>query len=308
MAASSDDFESSAEKVSSGALGNISPSDQLILYAYYCVATKGPAPSINPSSSFLSPRASAKWRAWTDASSLSPEEAKALYVAHVAELPSGDGVAVQGFAPEAALKGFSVPAEVSGASDKPDIGHWAALNDAKSVHFCLRQGAEPDKRDADGLTPLMRAADRGAVDAVRVLLEGGAGTEVADGDGMTALHYAVLCEHADVAGMLVVAGADLEAVDGEGVSCIDGAVGETKRVIEEAARGDWTDSGREEALFAPFSKWVIFAAGLAVIVAIAGMSALRSGYVVGEGGGGGWRRPDLKTASRSEGEMCAKEA
>jgi acyl-CoA-binding protein len=58
-----DDFEACSSRVSSGAIGGISRENQLKLYAYYSVATKGEPPARSPIP-LLDPRGSAKWSAW----------------------------------------------------------------------------------------------------------------------------------------------------------------------------------------------------------------------------------------------------
>jgi acyl-CoA-binding protein len=64
------DFEESARRVSGGEVGSVSRENQLQLYAYYSVATKGGAPARGPSP-YLDPRGGAKWQAWDAASHLS---------------------------------------------------------------------------------------------------------------------------------------------------------------------------------------------------------------------------------------------
>ena len=59
--------------------------------------------------------------------------------------------------------------------------------------------------------PLLDAAARGDVQAVRTLLGGGADPDVALGDGLTALHIAAEAGNAEMAKLLLGAGADFEA-------------------------------------------------------------------------------------------------
>ena len=61
-------------------------------------------------------------------------------------------------------------------------------------------------------TPVADAAMRGEVEAVRALLKQGADVNAAQGDGMTALHWAAENGDAEIVAMLIFAGANLEGV------------------------------------------------------------------------------------------------
>jgi acyl-CoA-binding protein len=63
------DFESSAERVSSGQVKGIRNDDLLRLYGFFSVVRKGMPPADGPSP-YLDPRGSAKWQAWKEASVL----------------------------------------------------------------------------------------------------------------------------------------------------------------------------------------------------------------------------------------------
>ena len=59
------------------------------------------------------------------------------------------------------------------------------------VKHLLEQGAHFNKKDAQGLTPLMHAAQKNAPEIVSVLKQHGASVSDKDDEGMTALHHAV---------------------------------------------------------------------------------------------------------------------
>ncbi len=61
-------------------------------------------------------------------------------------------------------------------------------------------------------SPVADAAQRGEIEAVRALLKQGADVNAAQGDGMTALHWAAVSGNAQMAEMLMYAGANLKAV------------------------------------------------------------------------------------------------
>jgi ankyrin repeat protein len=80
-------------------------------------------------------------------------------------------------------------------------------------------GASADERDAEGLTPLMRAAADGAGRrALRCLAAAGAGLEARDGGARraTALWMAARCGHAEAVEELGRLGADVNAVANPG--------------------------------------------------------------------------------------------
>ncbi len=56
--------------------------------------------------------------------------------------------------------------------------------------YLLKQGADPNIRDMEGLTMLMRAANLNKTEWVRLLLAHGVRPETTTDDGDTALHYA----------------------------------------------------------------------------------------------------------------------
>src|SRR5436190_23283981 len=59
--------------------------------------------------------------------------------------------------------------------------------------------------------PIADAAARGDRDTVKALLKNAADVNAAQGDGMTALHWAAMNGDADLAQMLIVAGANVKA-------------------------------------------------------------------------------------------------
>jgi hypothetical protein len=161
---------------------------------------------------------------------------------------AGDPSGAEGPGAASSLRGFTVSGDRPPPPPRLDLTHWASVNDTKSLAFCLdSQAVSPDYRDEDGLTALMRAADRDAADALRLLLAAGAAVGAADGDGQTALHYASLCDHARIAAMLVCAGADADARDADGATPRDAASAEVRAAMDAAARGEWADPGAPHA-------------------------------------------------------------
>jgi ankyrin repeat protein len=54
----------------------------------------------------------------------------------------------------------------------------------------LQHGADPNQRDQNGWTPLMKAVSLGSIDAVKILLEAGADRAIRDGKDRTAADVA----------------------------------------------------------------------------------------------------------------------
>jgi uncharacterized protein len=94
--------------------------------------------------------------------------------------------------------------------------HWAALNDSQEiVDVLLYAGAtlEPLTR-VGGYTPLHLAARSGHASIVRSLLERGADVDRWTSTGVTALHFAAQANDAEAIRALVMHGADINAADG----------------------------------------------------------------------------------------------
>jgi hypothetical protein len=89
----------------------------------------------------------------------------------------------------------------------------AARGDSPRVAGLLREGADPNTRDASGRPALLVATASGRVEAVTALLRGGASPDRGDASGWTALHQAVEAGDSASARALLEAGAtpDLRA-------------------------------------------------------------------------------------------------
>lgn len=233
-----EEFRSAANRVSSGALQDLSDSDKLRLYGLYNVALKG-APTELPPSSF-NIREAAKFAAWVDASHLSTEQAKSEYIKLTERLSKVKNSHANNIFEKRAPTGFQI-GQSTNTPPKLDLCHWASIGDVPSVRYCIeRRKDSPDYRDEDGLTPLMRAADRGHLDVVDALLDYGANLQLTDEDGNTALHYAAICGHAIIAGVLVLAHANVDAKDNDGATPFEVASdAQTKSIITSAKARTW---------------------------------------------------------------------
>jgi ankyrin repeat protein len=107
-------------------------------------------------------------------------------------------------------------ADVNGAQpDGLTALHWAALNNnPEVVDLLLYAGAtvRPLTR-VGGYTPLHLAARAGHTEVVQALLKGGADANEWTATGVTALHFAAQGDHGETVRALVSAGADVNATD-----------------------------------------------------------------------------------------------
>lgn len=83
----------------------------------------------------------------------------------------------------------------------------ATIDDVPGMHNCLAQGAKVNGKDQNGWTPLHRAAFKGRMESVKLLLDHGAWVDVVDDSGYTPLHRAVEAGHVQVALALIAHGA-----------------------------------------------------------------------------------------------------
>ncbi|MGZ8324594.1 MAG: ankyrin repeat domain-containing protein [Rhodoplanes sp.] len=101
---------------------------------------------------------------------------------------------------------------MNASSPEPDLVQVVRYGSIDGVRRALPRNMDPNALDAQtGLTPLMLAAGRGALDIARVLLEAGALVNVVDrAAGATALHKACQGGHMAVVKLLVEAGAQID--------------------------------------------------------------------------------------------------
>lgn len=92
------------------------------------------------------------------------------------------------------------------------------------VKFLLEQGAKPDTRSEEGQdTALMRRADAGDGEAVKMLLDKGANVNLQDRLGETALIKAVRSRKTRIVSMLLEHGAEINIADYTGNNAMDHA-------------------------------------------------------------------------------------
>ncbi|CAJ0592538.1 unnamed protein product [Cylicocyclus nassatus] len=88
--------------------------------------------------------------------------------------------------------------------------------DAAEVERLLREGANPNSHNEDGLTPLHQCAIDDNQQIMLLLLSHGADVNAQDTEQWTPLHAAACCAHINVVKILIANGANLLAVNADG--------------------------------------------------------------------------------------------
>lgn len=100
----------------------------------------------------------------------------------------------------------------------------ARANNAKMAAFLLDRGADPNARDAQGMTALMECAWRNDAVIATLLLEKGADASLSDNQGRGILHHAHAHMPAAMARKFIAAGAKPDAKDRDGRTPLHHAV------------------------------------------------------------------------------------
>ena len=103
-----------------------------------------------------------------------------------------------------------------------ELFNAVSAGDLAKAHSLLRNGADLNCRNDEGMTLLMRAAGLGKLDMVEMLLQMGANVKEKDAQGWTALMKALFNHELnrgfpEVVSALIAAGADVETGIGYGV-------------------------------------------------------------------------------------------
>ncbi|GAH16777.1 unnamed protein product, partial [marine sediment metagenome] len=125
-------------------------------------------------------------------------------------------------------RGAKVEAPYGMHGNKTALHAAAAANHPEMVNLLIRHGAKVDSRDANGMTPLLRAAEHGWLPVVKVLLDRGADVHARSSNADTALHvveresWRRVQDGYDVARFLLEKGLDVNARNADGRTPLDG--------------------------------------------------------------------------------------
>ena len=94
--------------------------------------------------------------------------------------------------------------------------HAADYDRREIANIMLELGADPNRRDQYGETPLHRAAIHGFAEMIQILVDKGADMEISEERGMTPSHFAALYNHRESVELLIRMGAQIEKTDRDG--------------------------------------------------------------------------------------------
>jgi quinoprotein dehydrogenase-associated probable ABC transporter substrate-binding protein len=116
----------------------------------------------------------------------------------------------------------------AGADLTQELSNATIANDLTRVKFLVSKGADVNKVDDQGATPLTNAARQRHPEMVELLIGLGANVNQANNDGMTPLVAAVMRDHVPTIKVLLAKGADLEKPNAEGYGPLAIAIAEDK--------------------------------------------------------------------------------
>jgi Raf kinase inhibitor-like YbhB/YbcL family protein len=129
-------------------------------------------------------------------------------------------------------------------SDLDDIVVTGTIADARAA---IAKGADVNAKDADGVTPLMRAASAGRADMVSLLLSRSADANAKTTGGVTPLMMASLGGYVSAMRPLIAAKADVNVKDNQGRTALMAASSSGEAAAVEALLGAGADVRAEDA-------------------------------------------------------------
>jgi quinoprotein dehydrogenase-associated probable ABC transporter substrate-binding protein len=137
-----------------------------------------------------------------------------------------------------------------GADVDAEFADAVLASDNARIDFLLSKGADINKRDLQGYTPLTSAVRLGSFDTATHLLDKGAKVDVADSDGWKPVLHAVLRNDVPAIQLLLKNGADVETAAPGGFTPLAVAVEEkkfdaAKALIDDGAKVDRPASAKK---------------------------------------------------------------
>lgn len=122
----------------------------------------------------------------------------------------------------------------AGADLTQELSDAIIANDLARVKFLVSKGADVNKADNQGATPLTNAARQRHPEMVELLIDLGANVNQPNSDGMTPLIAAVMRDHVPTIKVLLARGADIEKPNAEGYRPLAIAMAEDKYEVAKA--------------------------------------------------------------------------
>ena len=137
----------------------------------------------------------------------------------------------------------------AGADPNQELSNAIIANDLARAKFLVSKGADVNKVDDQGATPLTSAARQRHPEMVELLISLGADVNRPNNDGMTPLVAAVMRDHVPTIKVLLAKGADIEKPGPEGYRPLGIAISEDKfevaKTLMEAGADVKTPAGPE---------------------------------------------------------------
>jgi Raf kinase inhibitor-like YbhB/YbcL family protein len=116
----------------------------------------------------------------------------------------------------------------------PPLDEIAVSGTVADLKAAIGSGADPNQKDSDGVTPLMRAASAGRGDIVAALLTAGADAKARTSGGVDALMMASLGGYTEAARALLAAKMDANARDNQGRTALMAAASSGEQPVVDA--------------------------------------------------------------------------
>lgn len=104
----------------------------------------------------------------------------------------------------------------------PHVISWTRHKKIAELSYALAHGADVNRCDDNGNTPLIVACQNGHATVCHLLVEHGADLRMSNKKGNTALHYCFAYNFDDLGKFLISQGADEFATNNEGLTCYEG--------------------------------------------------------------------------------------